>query len=77
MQALSDLMADTIRPYLREANGGRNSHAPSLKFPGLGAFGSRVLFVRPCDEHDGTRQLREVSRCAFFCVILIYWGDVL
>ena len=78
MHALEELMATTVRPYLAQANGG-GPHAPSLRFPGLGSFGSRVLFVRPCEQHGGTRQLQEVSRCGGAVVGLglgfwiLYW----
>lgn len=71
VRALEELMATTIRPYLAQANGGA-PHAPSLRFPGLGSFGSRVLFVRPCEQHGGTRQLQEVSRCG--AVRWLVWG---
>jgi hypothetical protein len=63
--ALEEVMAKRVRPFLAEANGTGAPHAPSLRFPGLGAFGSKVLFIKPCDAHPGTAQLREVSRSVF------------
>lgn len=50
-----------VRPYLTQANGGESCN-PTLRFPGLDAFGSKVLFVRASADHGGTRQLQEVSR---------------
>ena len=52
---------------------------PPLRFPGLGSFGSRVIFLRPCEDHQGTAAWKEVSRCVcayiFECDGEVWWGN--
>lgn len=53
---MSSFMVEMRRSLLNE-NGGK---APELNFVGLGSFGERVVFVRPCENGQGAQWMQRM-----------------